>query len=104
MLEHLPWIIVALAVGLFVGYSFGRYRGATRAAGELEEEVPGDRPSGAGGAISEADADSTVTVYLRRGGTHYHKESCRHLHGRGYAVGKTAALKKKYKPCPSCRP
>ena len=103
MLEHLPWIAGALVIGLFVGYAFGKYRGASEAA---EEPVLDERqPRKAGGDSSQADAEAMKTVYIRRGGgSHYHKEGCRHLRGRGHPVTRAAAAKKGYKPCPSCRP
>jgi len=104
MIEHLPWIVAGLAVGLFVGYAFGKYRGASQVSDESEDEPSGKRALKEGETSSEAEADSTVTVYIRRGGTHFHKEGCRHLRGRSQPVTRAAALKQRFKECPSCHP
>lgn len=104
MLEHLPWIIGGLVVGLFVGYAFGKYRGASEVSGGFEPEAASTE-GGPGEAGESADAESAETVHIRRGsGSHYHKPGCRHLRGRGYRMTKAAALKKGYRRCPSCRP
>jgi hypothetical protein len=102
MVEHLPWAVGGIVIGFFVGYVFGKYKGASEASGGLDPGGP------LGGAVPEEGtglADGEAAVYIRGGsGTHYHKEGCRHLRGRGYRIGKAQAIKKGYKPCPSCRP
>jgi hypothetical protein len=107
MIEHLPWIIAGLVVGLFVGYAFGKFRGATEVSEELGlEDEPGEaKTQKAGGLPSQTDDESGRTVFIRRGGSHYHKEACRHLrrHG-GQPISKSEALKKGFRRCPSCRP
>lgn len=104
MLGHLPWIFAGLAVGLFVGYAFGKYRGASQVSEEIEEEPSGKGALKAGDSPPEAEGDSSVMVYIRRGGGHFHKEGCRHLRGRGQPIARGAALKQRYRPCPSCHP
>ncbi|MDP2895218.1 MAG: hypothetical protein Q8Q12_01495 [bacterium] len=102
MVEYLPWAVGGLVVGFFVGYAFGRYKGASEAPGGLE---PGSPSAGPGAEEGVEPSDADVVVYIRGGsGSHYHKEGCRHLRGRGYRIGKAQAIKKGYKPCPSCRP
>jgi hypothetical protein len=54
---------------------------------------------------SQANAEATEKVFVRRGGSHYHKEGCRHLRNRGgQAIPKAQAVKKGFRRCPSCRP
>jgi len=107
MIEHLPWVIAGLVVGLFVGYVLGKFRGAREVSEELglEDDPALARTQKAGAPSSQTDDESAKTVFIRRGGSHYHKESCRHLrrHG-GQPVSKTDAVKKGFKRCPSCRP
>jgi hypothetical protein len=104
MLDHLPWIIGGLAVGFFVGYALGRYKGASEASGAPgPEAAPAEGGSGEEG--EPPGTDSEEVVYIRRGsGSHYHRPGCRHLRGRGFRMAKGAALKKGYRRCPSCRP
>jgi len=107
MVEHLPWTVGGLFVGFFVGYSFGKYRGLSEAAEELplEDEIAEAEKGKAGEPSSQEDADSTTRVFARRGGSHYHREGCRHLRRRtGQSMTKAEAVKKGFKRCPSCRP
>ena len=106
MIEHLLWVIAGLIVGLFVGYTFGKYRGASQVAEELgmEDETALAGAEKADQSPSEAHPDSTKSVLTRRGGSHYHREGCRHLRGRGQAMAEAQALKKGFRRCPSCRP
>lgn len=107
MLENLPWIIAGLVVGLFVGYGFGKYRGASEASEELEleEETAQAKTGQPAQASSPADADSLKKVFIRRGGSHFHRENCRHIRRRGgQAISKGEALSKGFRRCPNCRP
>lgn len=106
MIEHLPWIIAGLAVGLFVGYAFGKFRGSREVSeGAGIDDSPAEaQTKTTDERAPKTEADAGVTVYVRRGGSHYHKEGCHHLHGHGHRLTNTAAAKQKYKPCPSCRP
>ena len=105
MLDHLPWIVAGLAVGVFVGYAFGKYKGASAASGERPNGLaPGHAPQ-VGQPSAGADPDSAITVYIRRGGgNHYHKEGCRHLRNRAQAMTKAEAVRKGFRSCPKCRP
>jgi len=106
MLEHLPWIVAGLAVGLFVGYAFGRYRGASEGSEglDLEDEIAESGSPRTAPSSSDAKTDTVQKVYIRRGGSHYHREGCSHLRHRGHTVTKEEALKKGFRQCPSCGP
>jgi hypothetical protein len=89
-----------------LGYGFGKYRGASEIADELEQEGGASHASSGTPAkpSSQAGADAMQTVYVRRGGSHYHRESCRHLRRKGgEPMTKAEARKKHYRQCPSCR-
>jgi hypothetical protein len=90
-------------VGLFVGYAFGKYRGTTEASAGVSpiKKPPAEPPV----QSSEPAGDSDVTVYIRQGGNHYHRESCHHVRRRkSQSMTKGEALKKGYRRCPHCRP
>jgi hypothetical protein len=107
MLEHLPWIIAGLFAGLIVGYAIGRSKGADEIEGEeaLESETDDESRPKTSDTSSQKESDSVRTVYIRRGGSHYHREGCPHLRHRGGQPVTTAQARKKgFRRCPDCRP
>jgi hypothetical protein len=107
MLEHVPWIVGGVAIGFFVGFSFGKHRGAVKRLSrfELERRRAKPRTEKAEQADVKQGAEPERIVFMRWGGRHYHKEGCRHLgHSDVEAISKEEALDKGLRRCPRCRP
>jgi hypothetical protein len=104
MVEYLPWAAGGVVIGLFLGYHIGKFKCASEMTDELEAESESASAESANSS-SDATEHSTEAVFVRRGGSHYHREGCSHLRRRGgEAVTKAEARKKHYRRCPSCRP
>jgi len=99
-------MIAGVVVGLFVGYAFGKYKGASEVSEglDLEEEISEAKGGKPERVVSPPDAESSQMVFIRRGGRHYHREVCPHLRRRGQPLTKAAAIKNGFRRCPSCRP
>lgn len=54
-------------------------------------------------ALSEVGVDSEATVYVTRTGRKFHREGCRHLRSRTFAIPLAEAMMD-YSPCRSCKP
>jgi hypothetical protein len=54
-------------------------------------------------ALSGAGLDTEATVYVTRTGRKFHREGCRHLRSRTFAIPLVEAMMD-YSPCRSCKP
>ena len=54
-------------------------------------------------ALSGVGVDSEATVYVTRTGRKFHREGCRHLRSRTFAIPLAEAMMD-YSPCRSCKP
>jgi hypothetical protein len=107
MHEQLAWVAAGLFLGFFVGLSFGKRGGARKTVNRLELErlSGGPRTRKTEPARTEEHAGPEEMVFLRWGGTHYHRKGCRLLRNRAVeSISKEVALKRGLRRCPRCRP